>query len=353
MIARLCLVAIGALVCAVPAPARVSVLPPPVDSCATARVCTEIEIVSGDATYENGAGTVTSSPAGLNCRVDPFGALSGTCKAEFRSQVLPSLTVTIIKTPDPGNSWRTCTSGCQDVETLTAGLDRVVVPVAFEKPVVWTLAKSGTGSGTIAVRGCDGCTRIDLPYGSLVTLTASPDVTSRFTDWSGDCSGKGTVCEVTVLRDQTISANFELQTPPAGGGGGGSGSPPPGPSPAPGPGGAPPPATSDTTLDAQLVAVRTARSKLGARIVVVELTADEQVSVDVFLRRGAKTIATRHVGRFVAQDGTLVLPIARTTKAGASVVQVKLADAAGNASIAGRSLQLPKAAVAKRKKAHR
>jgi hypothetical protein len=47
-----------------------------------------------------------------------------------------------------------------------------------------------------------------FPYGSVVTLSASPESGSTFAGWSGACSGLGT-CTFTVSAAVAVSATFD------------------------------------------------------------------------------------------------------------------------------------------------
>nr|MBP7693866.1 right-handed parallel beta-helix repeat-containing protein [Anaerolineales bacterium] len=66
---------------------------------------------------------------------------------------------------------------------------------------------AGTGAGTL--QQTPSGTVFD--YGTLVTLTATPALSSTFTGWSGDCSGVG-ACVVALTVDRSITATFTLKT---------------------------------------------------------------------------------------------------------------------------------------------
>jgi len=78
-----------------------------------------------------------------------------------------------------------------------------------------TAIKTGAGSGTVASSpaGIDCGVDCSEPYveGTVVTLTAVPDVNSVFIGWSGGgCSGTGN-CVVTMNANTTVTATFELK----------------------------------------------------------------------------------------------------------------------------------------------
>ncbi len=81
----------------------------------------------------------------------------------------------------------------------------------------WPLAVSKSGAGTGAVTSspaaidCGATCLADLQFNRVVTLNATPDGSSVFTGWSGDCSGTG-ACELTMDRAHSVTANFALKT---------------------------------------------------------------------------------------------------------------------------------------------
>ncbi|MDH4154267.1 MAG: S8 family serine peptidase, partial [Nitrospira sp.] len=82
--------------------------------------------------------------------------------------------------------------------------------------------KSGVGTGTVRSdsSGIDCGTTCDgtFPQNSTVNLNATPDPGSVFAGWSGDCTGTGP-CSLT--RTATVTATFNIASPPAESGGGG------------------------------------------------------------------------------------------------------------------------------------
>ncbi len=79
-----------------------------------------------------------------------------------------------------------------------------------------TVAKAGTGAGSVTSQpagvDCGGSCSHSFDGGTQVTLTPTPASGSTFAGWSGACSGTGT-CQVTMNRDQTVTATFNT-TPP-------------------------------------------------------------------------------------------------------------------------------------------
>src|SRR5207302_1011408 len=70
---------------------------------------------------------------------------------------------------------------------------------------------TGTGSGTVTSGppgiSCGATCTATFVSGTVVTLTATPDVNSAFTGWSGGCTGSGG-CVVAVSAATTVTATF-------------------------------------------------------------------------------------------------------------------------------------------------
>ncbi len=153
-----------------------------------------------------GAGTVASSPAGIDC--------GATCSTTFAS----GTSVTLTATPTTGSSFTGWSgSGCSGTSTCTVTMSAaravnaefaVVPPGSFNLAVT----KSGTGAGTVtsspAGIDCGSDCSETLADGSSVTLTATPASGSTFTAWSGSgCSGKST-CTVVMSAARAVDAKF-------------------------------------------------------------------------------------------------------------------------------------------------
>ena len=149
-----------------------------------------------------GAGTVTSSPAGINC--------GSTCSASYTSGTL----VTLTATPTSGTFTGWSGGGCSGTSTCNVTLSAATtVTATFAPAPTYTLSitKSGTGSGTVTSNtggiNCGSTCSASYTSGTSVTLTASP-ISGTFTGWSGGgCSGAGT-CNVTVSAATTVTATF-------------------------------------------------------------------------------------------------------------------------------------------------
>jgi hypothetical protein len=81
------------------------------------------------------------------------------------------------------------------------------------EPVPLTVALAGNGAGTISSDTggilCGTACSASYLYGTMVTLTASPQTGSMFSGWTGACSGTGS-CVVSMTQAQSVSASFTL-----------------------------------------------------------------------------------------------------------------------------------------------
>ncbi len=84
-----------------------------------------------------------------------------------------------------------------------------------------TVLKTGTGTGTVGsgepvpMLACGAtCVSAYMRATSdpIVTLTATPDVSSTFTGWMGCTTTAGTVCNVTLSAAKTVTATFAIKT---------------------------------------------------------------------------------------------------------------------------------------------
>lgn len=69
----------------------------------------------------------------------------------------------------------------------------------------FTLTTAATGGGNVTPGGT-------YSAGSVVTVTAAPDASHRFTGWTGDASGTASTTAVTLDRAKFVQANFAAKT---------------------------------------------------------------------------------------------------------------------------------------------
>jgi hypothetical protein len=154
----------------------------------------------------NGSGTVTSSPAAIDC--------GSTCSALF-----PAINVSLTAIPASGSTflgWGGCASTSGNGGTIcnvTYDADRTVT-ATFGTNVV-EVQKIGNGTVTSSPAGisCGGTCSNSYSMGAVVTLTATPasGMNVDFLGWGGctSVSGpNGTVCSITVSGNHIATATF-------------------------------------------------------------------------------------------------------------------------------------------------
>jgi hypothetical protein len=152
-----------------------------------------------------GLGTVTSSPAGINCGL--------TCTASFNSGTV----VTLTATPAVGSVFVGWSGGCSGTGPCTVTMDaaKTVTAIFNLQVVTLTVNKTGLlGGGTVSSSpagiNCGSTCSANYNHGTTVTLTATPNILVTFMGWSGGgCSGTGQ-CTVTLTANTTVSAHFLL-----------------------------------------------------------------------------------------------------------------------------------------------
>ncbi len=149
-------------------------------------------------------GTVSSAPAGIAC--------GSTCAHAYAY----GTPVTLTAKPASGYGfvgWSGACTGTSPTCHLTMTAARVT-KATFGVPKLLTVAKAGTGSGTVksspAGISCGSTCTHKFAAGTVVTLTATPKAGSTFAGWSGACTGTGN-CVVTVKAAKTVKAMFTLQ----------------------------------------------------------------------------------------------------------------------------------------------
>jgi len=173
-----------------------------------ARTCTAIfnpQVVQSHilsiAKAGNGSGTVTSSPAGINC--------GGTCSASFNSGTL----VTLTATPATGTTFAGWTGTACSTGKVSMDVARSCTATFNSQPSLTkftlSITRKGSGSGTVtstpAGISCGSTCSTLLDSGTVVTLKATADTDSKFAGWSGKDCRNGTA---TMNRSINCTAMF-------------------------------------------------------------------------------------------------------------------------------------------------
>ncbi len=158
----------------------------------------------------SGSGSVTSSPAGIECGV--------TCAANFNHGTLVKLT----GAPGPNSKaviWESCpgtVNASNQCEVTMSAAKEAVATFGLEQRQL-TVERKGNGSGTIASSPagleCGAICSASYDHGTLVKLTGTPTGGSEAAVWSGcDAVNASNQCEVTMSAAKKVEATFTLES---------------------------------------------------------------------------------------------------------------------------------------------
>jgi aryl-phospho-beta-D-glucosidase BglC (GH1 family) len=155
----------------------------------------------------SGAGTITSSPAGIAC--------GSACTANFASGTAVTLTATATA-PSVFGGWSGPCTGTSAICVVTVTqATSVTANFVAGQDTSLLVNVGGTGSGHVFADvggiSCPATCSAIIPAGTAVTLTASAVDGSTFKGWGGACSGTATTCVVTTgTSGLTVNATFDL-----------------------------------------------------------------------------------------------------------------------------------------------
>jgi len=151
----------------------------------------------------NGSGSVSSDDAGaINCPT--------ACTASYANGTGVTLTEHLGANSVFTGWSRACTgTGTCDL-TMSAAMNVTATFTLVRHPLTVSTAGSGTVTSNVGGISCPGTCSASYDHGTAVTLTASPGANSVFTGWSGDCSGTGTTCGLTMSGAMNVTATFTL-----------------------------------------------------------------------------------------------------------------------------------------------
>lgn len=152
----------------------------------------------------NGSGTVTSSPAGINCGAD--------CSQNYNA----GTSVTLTAIPSSGNTFSGWSgSGCAGTGTCTVTMSaaRGVTATFATQTFPLSVSVSGLGTVTSAPAGIDCGADCGQSYasGTSVTLSATPASGYIFGGWGGACAGNAS-CTVSMTAARSVAATFTANT---------------------------------------------------------------------------------------------------------------------------------------------
>ena len=195
----------------------------PVSATAAAVVKKTLTVKGGGGT---GTGVVTSSPAGINCKITAGVAATTGCKAQFNQGVV----VTLTTSTQLGHAFKAWSNACTGSGAckVTMSVNRTVAARFIKGSFVIKIAGgAGSGSGRVTSQAgltpaidctitggtpaATGCSA-KYPASTVVTLTATPASGSAFSGWGAPCSGSGS-CVHTVVQARTINATFGASGP--------------------------------------------------------------------------------------------------------------------------------------------
>ena len=128
----------------------------------------------------SGSGTVTTSPAGVNCGAD--------CTEAYEEGTIVSL----MPNPDGGSTFAGWTGGadCADSSVTMNVARSCTATFDLIPPNTLAVTLSGTGEGTVTSSPPGINCGVDYSemysFGTVVTLTPTPDMNSTFGGWTGD-----------------------------------------------------------------------------------------------------------------------------------------------------------------------
>ncbi len=160
------------------------------------------------------SGTVTSAPAGITC--------GATCVAPYASGTPVTLTA-VAAVGSTFTSW--LGGGCVGTGICVTTMDAAkTITATFQTEMVALSITPVIGSGTVyttlgniiscGTQGTD-CTE-NLPIGTVIVLTASPDSNWNFLEWTGACPGSSPFCEIVMSVARSVGATFTIQPCPTG-----------------------------------------------------------------------------------------------------------------------------------------
>lgn len=165
----------------------------------------------------SGQGTVTDSKQRISCSIDGE-STSGTCSASFP---FPGPWDTLTATATSGYLFSGWSGACTGVDLCAVNMfsSSNSVTASFAPTSTYTLTISGAGNGsgmvistptgiwcTVTAGETSGTCTAPFAVASAVRLKEIPDL--YFGGWTGDCTGYGQTCSVTMTSNKNVTATF-------------------------------------------------------------------------------------------------------------------------------------------------
>ena len=171
----------------------------------------------------------TITPATYTLTVAKAGTGSGTvtgsgitCGTTCSTTAVGGTSITLTAAPAAGSSftsWTNCDTPSGATCTMGMTADKTVTATFTTSPVNYTLtvAKAGTGSGTVTGSGitCGVTCSTIVVSGTSITLTAAPAAGSSFTSWTNCDTPSGTTCTMAMTASKTVTATFTAAASPS------------------------------------------------------------------------------------------------------------------------------------------
>jgi hypothetical protein len=158
-----------------------------------------------------GIGSVSSSPVAIHC--------PSICSFPFNALTPVTLTASPDTTTSVFAGWSgDCIVQPDNTCVVTMDKDYSVTATFNLAPRSLTVVKSGPGTGTVTDDlgsiTCGATCNAAYLNGTTVTLTATPATGSTFAGWSNStaCTGLSRLCSIRMGADQTVTANFTVNT---------------------------------------------------------------------------------------------------------------------------------------------
>jgi hypothetical protein len=152
------------------------------------------------AVVRTGTGAGSVSAPGISCGSD--------CDEVYDLGAVVTLTAAPSGSSRLGGWSGAGTESCSGTTCQVTMSQARTVTVAFVARLTLSVTKAGAGTVSGGGIDCGADCSESLDHGTSVTLTATPAPGSRFSGWSGDCSGTSPTCQLSVIQARSVIAVF-------------------------------------------------------------------------------------------------------------------------------------------------